>query len=111
MDNVDQKVETNEEPQMKVMGNAAGSRTTVGGQEPNTFLASRADEASRVDQSLGQMGNAAGFPNGRGASSGQQTQGDNTMPDLMGMIQRYPLPSLLVGIGLGYLLSSRRAWR
>lgn len=104
MDDTDQNVQTHEEPQMKVMGHAAGSRTTVGGQESNTMLDSRAE------QPMGPMGNAAGFPSTRDVSNGQQT-GNNTMPDLMGMIQRYPLPSLLVGIGLGYLLSSRRLWR
>ena len=105
MDNIDNKVVTNEEPQMKVMGNAAGSRTTAGAQEPNTLLASRAD------QPMGPMGNAAGFPSERDESYGQQTNGNAFMPDLMGVIQRYPLPSLLVGIGIGYLLSTRRLWR
>jgi|GEM_PF-6331976 len=104
MDNPDNKVVTNEAPQMKVMGNAAGSRTTAGAQEENTTLASRAD------QPMGPMGNAAGFPSERNAD-GQQTNNNALMSDLTALIRRYPLPSLLVGIGLGYLLSTQRSWR
>ena len=102
MDNIDNNVATHEEPQMKVMGHAAGSRTTVGGQEENTNFASRAE------QPTGAMGNAAGFPSTRDPSYGQSNAGDNSMLDLMTVIRRYPLPSLLIGIGLGYLLFSRR---
>lgn len=108
MDNIDEKIEkvqANEAPQMKVMGDAAGSRTTAGGQQSNTMLASRAD------QPMGPMGNAAGFPSERDAANGQQTNGNAFMPDLTSIVQRYPLPSLFVGIGLGYLLSTRRSWR
>jgi hypothetical protein len=101
MDDVDRNVETHEAPQMKVMGHAAGSRTTVGGQEANTNFASRAD------QPTGAMGNAAGFPSTREPSE-ESTAGNGSMPDLMAVIRRYPLPSLLIGIGLGYLLFSRR---
>ena len=46
----------NQASQMKVMGRADGSRTTTGGQEPNTTLSSRAEP------STGAMGNAAGLP-------------------------------------------------
>ena len=109
MENIDRQVPATEAPQMKVMGQAGGSRTTAGGQEPNTTLASRAD------QPLGPMGNAAGFPNTRDASSsyeyGQENNGEYSMLDLKTMIQRYPIPSFLMGIGLGYLLFSPRFWR
>jgi len=105
MENSDRQVPATEAPQMKVMGQAGGSRTTAGGQEPNTTLASRAD------QPLGPMGNAAGFPSTREASSGQENNSDYSMLDLKTMIQRYPLPSFLIGIGLGYLLFSPRLWR
>jgi hypothetical protein len=109
MDNLDQKVQdavANEAPQMKVMGNAAGSRTTAGSYEPNT------DFASRADQPLGAMGNAAGFPSTRDNTSyGQESSGDQSMLDLMTVIRRYPIPALLVGIGLGYLLFSGRSLR
>lgn len=104
MDNIDDKVATHEAPQMKVMGHAAGSRTTVGGQEPNALLASRAD------QPMGPMGNAAGFPSTRDGN-GQQTTGNAFMSDLMTVVQRYPLYALMIGMGLGYLLSSRRLGR
>jgi hypothetical protein len=35
---------------------------------------------------------------------------DHMVDDLSGMIRRYPIPSLLVGLGIGYLLakSTRR---
>ena len=49
-------VAASQAPQMKVMGEAGGSRTTAGGHEPNTNLSSRAEP------STGAMGNAAGFP-------------------------------------------------
>ena len=100
MDTIDRKVETHEEPQMKVMGHAGGSRTTAGGQESNTMLSSRAE------QPLGPMGNAAGFPSQ--TSSQQPSLQDEQSPNLMAIIQRYPLPSLMAGIALGYLLFSRR---
>jgi hypothetical protein len=102
MDNVDRKVETHDAPQMKVMGHAAGSRTTAGDQDENTNFASRAD------QPMGAMGNAAGFPSTRDASDEHSPTDNASMPNLLTVIQRYPLPSLLIGIGLGYLLSSRR---
>lgn len=105
MDNVDSKVETQDAPQMKVMGHAAGSRTTAGSQEPNTNFASRAD------QPTGPMGNAAGFPSTRDDSQEQSTANDESMLNLTTVIQRYPLPAFLIGIGLGYLLFSRRQWR
>lgn len=96
MDNIDQKVEKHEAPQMKVMGHAAGSRTTAGGQDPNTTLASRAE------QPMGAMGNAGGFPS---------TQDTSYLPDLRTVVQRYPLFSLLVGIGLGYFWFSDRSFK
>jgi hypothetical protein len=109
MENIDRQVPATEAPQMKVMGQAGGSRTTSGDQESNTMLASRAD------QPLGPMGNAAGFPNTRDAASsygyGQENSGDYSMLDLKSMIQRYPIPAFLIGVGLGYLLSSPRMWR
>ena len=40
----------------------------------------------------------------------QEKNLDHMMGDLSGMIRRYPIPSLLVGLGIGYLLalSTRR---
>jgi hypothetical protein len=105
MDNVDRNVETNDSPQMKVMGHAGGSRTTAGNQQPNTNFASRAD------QPTGAMGNAAGFPSTRDASQDQSTADEGSMLNLMTVIQRYPLPAFFIGIGLGYLLFSNRQWR
>ncbi len=103
MDNhIDSNVTVNEEPQMKVMGNAGGSRTTAGAYEPNTTLSSRAD------QSLGAMGNAAGLPPAQNESHEQDAASGLAMPDIANMIRQYPLPSLLLGIGVGYLLFSRR---
>ena len=103
--NVDSKVAVNEEPQMKVMGNAAGSRTTAGEQEANTNLSSRAEP------SLGAMGNAAGFPEPHNASEFSEKSANNLVQDMTSLIRRYPLPSLLAGIGVGYLLFSRRSLR
>lgn len=105
MDTIDQKVEQHEVPQMKVMGHAAGSRTTAGGQDPNTTLASRAD------QPMGAMGNAGGFPSAQDTSHEQQTTNTSHLPDLKTVIQRYPLISLLAGIGLGYFWFSDRSFR
>jgi hypothetical protein len=40
----------------------------------------------------------------------QEKNLDHVVGDLSGMIRRYPVPSLLVGLGIGYLLalSTRR---
>jgi hypothetical protein len=99
---IDSNVAVNEAPQMKVMGNAGGSRTTTGGNEPNTTLASRAD------QSLGAMGNAAGLPPAQNEMQEQKAISNPALPDITNMIRQYPIPSLLLGIGVGYLLFSRR---
>lgn len=104
-DNVENNVVAHEEPQMKVMGHAAGSITTTGGHEPNTNLSSRADP------SMGVMGNAAGFPDTQNESQGQETTVERIVQDMTNMIRRYPLPSLLAGIGIGYLMFSRRSSR
>lgn len=102
---IDNNVAVNQEPQMKVMGHAGGSRTTASAYEPNTTLSSRAD------QSLGAMGNAAGLPPSQEESQGPETQGSGAMQDLTNIIRQYPLPSLLLGIGAGYLLFSRYSSR
>lgn len=103
MDNhSDSNVAVNEAPQMKVMGHAGGSRTTAGEHEPNTTLSSRAD------QSLGAMGNAAGLPPAQNEMQEQKASANLAMPDITNLIRQYPLPSLLLGIGAGYLLFSRR---
>jgi hypothetical protein len=99
--NADNNVVVHEEPQMKVMGHAAGSITTAGGHDPNTNFSSRAEPSMEV------MGNAAGFDYPQDES---QTV-ERVMHDMTNMIRRYPLPSLLAGIGLGYLMFSRRSLR
>jgi hypothetical protein len=32
---------------------------------------------------------------------------DHMMGDLTGVIRRYPIPALLIGLGIGYLLAGR----
>ncbi len=104
MEDIDQKVEQHEAPQMKVMGHAAGSRTTASGQDPNTTLASRAE------QPMGAMENAGGFPSAQDTSHEQQATDNSHLPDLKTVIQRYPLFSLFAGIGLGYFWFSGRSF-
>lgn len=112
--NVDKNTAGSEPPQMKVMGRADGSRTTAGEQAANTTL------SSRPDQSLGPMGNAAGFPpsyqpgtdESRNPRNGSMW-GSAMMNDVAEVIRQYPLPAMMVGIGIGYLLSrgsSRSQW-
>jgi hypothetical protein len=114
--NIDRETSATEAPQMRVMGRAGGSRTTSGGEEPNTTL------SSRPEPSLGAMGNAAGFPpsnvSGIDDDMNSPQQGGNTfaaamMNDVADLVRRYPLPSMLIGLGLGYLFSrrsSRQGW-
>ena len=96
-----------EPPQMKVMGRADGSRTTADVREPNTNL------SSRPEQSLGPMGNAAGFPEAyesgsdASANSAQERTAAYVINNVGDLIRQYPLPSMLVGIGIGYLFSRR----
>lgn len=103
--NVDNNVAVNQDPQMKVMGHAGGSRTTAGEQEPNTNL------SSRPEQSMGAMGNAAGFPPAHNESELSEKTANTIVQDMTSMIRRYPLPSLLAGIGVGYFMFSRRSSR
>ena len=61
----------------------------------------------------GAMGTAATTVAGKLDAAGsylQERNLDHMMSDLSGMIRRYPVPSLLVGLGIGYLLarSTRR---
>ena len=67
-DTVENNVVVHEEPQMKVMGHAAGSLTTAGGHEPNINFSSRAEP------SMGVMGNAAGFDNAQDESHVREQQ-------------------------------------
>ena len=98
-----------EPPQMKVMGRADGSRTTADVREPNTNL------SSRPEQSLGPMGNAAGFPeaqsSGTDAASAQENTAAYVINNVGDIIRQYPLPSMLIGIGLGYLFTRRSSRR
>jgi hypothetical protein len=97
-----------EPPQMKVMGRADGSRTTADVREPNTNL------SSRPEQSLGPMGNAAGFPEAYSTGSDADAQ-ENTAAYVINnvgdIIRQYPLPSMLIGVGIGYMLSRRSSRR
>jgi len=114
--NIDRNSGVSEAPQMKVMGRAGGSRTTAGVHEPNTNLSSRPDQAMEV------MGNAAGLPpshtpgTNESTNSQRQTATDGAttglamVDDVVGMIRRYPLPSMLIGIGIGYMFSRRSSW-
>jgi len=98
-----------EPPQMKVMGRADGSRTTADVREPNTNL------SSRPEQSLGPMGNAAGFPeaqsSGTDAASAQENTAAYVINNVGDIIRQYPLSSMLIGIGLGYLFTRRSSRR
>jgi hypothetical protein len=114
---IDRNPGVSEAPQMKVMGSASGSRTTAGSaQEPNTNLSSRPEPSMEV------MGNAAGLPPSHAPGANEstnsqwQTAADGAktglamMDDVVDMIRRYPLPSLLIGIGIGYVFSRRSSW-
>src|SRR5262245_34812091 len=102
--NTERRAAVSEATQVKVMGRADGSRTTAGGEEPNTNL------SSRPDQSLGAMGNAAGLPpshvsgidEGMNSAAGD-TMGVAVMNEIAELIRQYPLPSMLIGMGIGYL--------
>jgi hypothetical protein len=37
----------------------------------------------------------------------QEKDVDHMMGDLTGMIRRHPIPALLIGLGIGYLLAGR----
>jgi hypothetical protein len=109
INDIDRTPPENESPQMKVMGRADGSRTTAEVREPNTNL------SSRPEQSLGPMGNAAGFPeayeSGTDAGSAQENTAAYVINNVGDIIRQYPLPSMLLGIGLGYLFSRRSSRR
>jgi hypothetical protein len=109
INNIDRTPPESESPQMKVMGRADGSRTTADVREPNTNL------SSRPEQSLGPMGNAAGFPeaynSGTDAGSAQENTAAYVINNVGDIIRQYPLPAMLIGIGLGYLLSRRSSQR
>src|SRR5262245_61474835 len=100
INDIDRTPAGGETPQMKVMGRADGSRTTADVREPNTNL------SSRPEQSLGPMGNAAGFPeayeSGTDASeiSAQERTAAYVINNVGDIIRQYPLPSMLIGVGL-----------
>jgi uncharacterized protein YjbJ (UPF0337 family) len=58
----------------------------------------------------GAMGSAATTVANKLDAAGSYLQGkdvDHMMGDLTGMIRRYPIPALLIGLGIGYLLAGR----
>jgi hypothetical protein len=109
INDIDRTPAGGETPQMNVMGRADGSRTTADVREPNTNL------SSRPEQSLGPMGNAAEFPeaqnSGTDAGSAQENTATYVINNVGDIIRRYPLPSMLIGIGVGYLFSRRSSRR
>jgi hypothetical protein len=60
------------------------------------------------------MGNAAGFPEAYNSGNDARAQ-ENTAAYVINnvgdIIRQYPLPSMLIGIGLGYLFSRRSSGR
>ena len=108
INDIDRTPAGGETPQMKVMGRADGSRTTADVHEPNTNL------SSRPEQSLGPMGNAAGFPEAYESGSDATTQEKTAayvINNVGDIIRQYPLPSMLIGVGIGYMLSRRSSRR
>jgi hypothetical protein len=73
-------------------------------------MGSLADAIREKAPHEGAMGTAAtAVANKLGAAGSylQEKKVDHMVGDLTGMIRRYPIPALLIGLGIGYLLAGR----
>lgn len=96
---------TAEEAAAAAAATAAQSVSAVGEK-----IGSLADVIREKAPHEGAMGTAATtVANKLGAAGSylQQKNMDHMVGDLTGMIRRYPIPALLIGLGIGYLLAGR----
>jgi uncharacterized protein YjbJ (UPF0337 family) len=96
---------TAEEAAAAATATAAQSVSAVGEK-----IGSLADVIREKAPHEGAMGTAATtVANKLGAAGSylQQKNMDHMVGDLTGMIRRYPIPALLIGLGIGYLLAGR----
>jgi uncharacterized protein YjbJ (UPF0337 family) len=82
---------------------ASGATTTVG--EKMTSLAGAIREKAPAQGSLGSAATAVADQLDTAGSYLQTANWENMAKDLSDIIRRYPLQSLLVGFGIGYLLA------
>ena len=97
-------------------GTAATKAQEMAGAAASTVTSAAQDVASRVAETAGTAATKAQEMAGAAASTVTDTvagartyvqeQGVQTLPDdLAGLIRRHPVPALLIGLGIGWLLS------
>jgi vacuolar-type H+-ATPase subunit H len=90
------------------MANAASEQAKAATHRVGEQMENLADHVRGSAPQEGQIGQAATVVADGLANAGeylQEANFDDMVKDLTGVVQRYPMQSLLVGVGLGYLLA------
>ena len=94
-----------EEAAATAASTAAQSVSAVG--EKMGSLADAIREKAPHEGAMGTAATTVADKLGAAGSYLQQKNMDHMVGDLTGMIRRYPIPALLIGLGIGYLLAGR----
>jgi hypothetical protein len=97
--------EAAEEAAAAAASTAAQSVSAVG--EKIGSLADVIREKAPHEGPMGTAANTVANKLGAAGSYLQQKNMDHMVGDLTSMIRRYPIPALLIGLGIGYLLAGR----